>query len=101
MKSIFIRGIARQLSGGKHVVSGGLRDEIVAGLADDRGRGATPAQTFDLGIPRVMCVFDPTIRIAAGDPRARGPDVETIPVAPPQNRSDNHAHVGILQDDAS
>src|ERR1700730_11961288 len=67
-KSVFIRGIARQLGGRKHLVPGGFRDELVDGLADNRGRGATPAQPPDLGIPRVMCVFDPTIRIADGDP---------------------------------
>jgi hypothetical protein len=47
-----------------------------------------------------MCVFDPSIRIAEGDPLARGPDVVSIPVGTPQNRSDNHTHVSILQDDA-
>jgi hypothetical protein len=86
--------------GGKHFVPGGFRDELVEGLADNRGQGATLCRRLDLGIPRVMCVLDPAIRIAAGHPFARCPGVETVPVGTHQNRSDNDSHVSILQDDA-
>src|SRR6266404_7967631 len=79
--------------GGEHLVPGGFRDELVEGLADDRSRGAALRRGPDVGIPRVICVFDPAIRIAAGHPFARSPDVKSIPVATPQNRSDNDTHV--------
>ena len=92
--------VAARSGGGEHLVPGGFRDELVEGLADDRGRGATLRRHLDLGIPRVICVFDPAIRIAAAHPLARGPGVESIPVGTPQNRSDNDTHVSILQDDA-
>ena len=54
--------------GGEHLVPGGVRDELVEGLADDRGRGATLRRCLDLGIPRVMSVLDPAIRISAAHP---------------------------------
>jgi hypothetical protein len=44
-----------------------------------------------------MCVFDPTIRIAAGHPLARGRGIESMPVGMHQDRSDNDIHVSILQ----
>jgi hypothetical protein len=74
---------------GEHLIPGGFRDEFFEGLADDRGPGATPRRCLDLGIPRVMRVFDPVIEIAAAYPLARGPGVEPIPAGTPQNRSDN------------
>src|SRR6266568_3221115 len=80
---------AQARSGGReHLVSGRFRYELVEGLADDRGRGATLRRCLDLGIPRVMCVFDPAIKIAATLPLARCPGIESIPVGTPQNRSD-------------
>src|SRR5260370_12165923 len=87
--------------GGEHLVAGGFRDELVEGLADARGHGVTLRRCLDLGFPRIMGVFDPEIRIAVGHPLARGPDVESVPVGTPQNRSDNDIHVSILADDAS
>jgi hypothetical protein len=87
-----------QSGGGKHLVSGGCRGEFVEGLADNRGRGAPPRRCLDLGIPRVICVIDPAIRIAGGHPHTRGPGVESIPVGTPQDWSDNNNHVNILQD---
>jgi len=63
--------------------------------------GARPcAEARMSAVPRVICVFDPAIRIAAGHPFARSPGIKSIPVATPQNRSDNDTHVSILQDDA-
>jgi hypothetical protein len=57
--------LARARSGGgEHLAPCGFRDELVERLADNRGRGAAPPRRLDLGIPRVMCVFDPAIRIA-------------------------------------
>jgi len=72
--------------GGKHLASGGFRDEFVEGLVGDRGRGATLRRCRALSIPRAMCLFDPVIRITATHPLARGPGVESIPVGTPQNR---------------
>jgi hypothetical protein len=63
--------------GGEHLVPGGVRDELVEGLADDRGRGATLRRCLDLGIPRVMSVLDPAIRISAAHPLVRGPGIES------------------------
>jgi hypothetical protein len=62
--------------------------------------GARPCANALIGIPRIICVFDPAIRIAANHPLARGPGVESIPIGTRQNRSDNGTHISILQDDA-
>jgi hypothetical protein len=48
-----------------------------------------------------MGVFDPAIRKAAGHLLACVPDVESVPVGTPQNRSDNSTHVSILPDETS
>jgi hypothetical protein len=45
------------------------------------------------GIPRVTCVFDPAIRIAAAHPIGHLPDVESIPAGTRENRSDNDIHL--------
>src|SRR5580704_1061069 len=47
-------------------ILGELHDELVEGLADDRRRGATLRGCLDVCVSRVMCVFNPAIRIAAG-----------------------------------
>jgi hypothetical protein len=54
-----------------------------------------------LSFPRIMGVFDPAIRKAAGHLLACVPDVESVPVGTPQNRSDNSTHVSILPDETS
>ena len=51
----------------------------------------------DLGISRAMRIFDPVVRIAATNPLAGGPGVESMPVGTPQNRSDNNIYVSTLQ----
>src|SRR5271155_3099703 len=86
--------------GGEHLEPGGIRDELVEGLAGDYGRRATLRRCLDLGIPRVTCVFDTAIRIAEGHSLALSPGVESVSAGTSQNRSDNDSHVTILQDHA-
>jgi hypothetical protein len=40
-------------------ILGELHDELVEGLADDRRRGATLRGCLDVGVSRVICVFNP------------------------------------------
>src|SRR5260370_31822636 len=77
-----------------------LHDELVEGLADDRRRGASLRGCLDIGVSRVMCVFNPPITIAAGHLFTRRPSVEFLPVGTLENWSDNYSHVSILPYDA-
>src|SRR5712675_585731 len=81
-------------------ILGELHDELVEGLADDRRRGATLRGCLDVGVSRVICVFNPAIRIATGHLFTRRPSVEFVPVGTLENWSDNYSHLSILQDDA-
>ncbi|HWX26916.1 MAG TPA: hypothetical protein VNZ53_05700 [Steroidobacteraceae bacterium] len=77
-----------------------LHDELVEGLADDRRRGATLCGCLDVGVSRVIGVFNPAITVAAGHLFTRRPSVEFVSVGTFENWSNNYSHVGILQDDA-
>jgi hypothetical protein len=76
-------------------MTGGFRDELVDGLADDRGRRAAPRGGVDLGIARIICVFDPAVGVPSAHTRAGGLGIEAIAAATPQDRSDHNRHVGI------
>jgi hypothetical protein len=92
---------AQARSGGsKRLAPCGFDDEVVEGLADDRGWGATLRGCPDLGLPRIICVFDPAISITAGQPVGHRPDVKSIPFTTIENRSDNDTHLSTSTDDA-
>src|SRR5260221_4675657 len=77
----------------EHLVPAGSRDELVKGLADDRGSFAILRKRLDCGLPRLICVFDSRARIAPGRDFSGGPGGEPIPIGTTPNPSDNDVHV--------
>jgi hypothetical protein len=74
-------------------IPGEFHNELVEGLADDRGWSATLGICLHLGLSRVIRLFNPVIRIAAGHPLVSGPHIERIPVSTTENWPENDIHV--------